>query len=64
MAEGQAVAARELRRLLGLPLNWLIIWHSVTSISPMSIAKPSSSGTSLDADLAHADLAGEGMVLA
>ena len=29
-----------------LPTNWLTIWHSVTSISPISIAKSNSSGTS------------------
>ena len=30
---------------LALPLNWLTICTSVTSISPISTAKPSSSGT-------------------
>ena len=65
VAEGQPVAAGELRRTRpSEPLNWLIIWHSVTVISPISTAKPSSSGLELHRHLAHAYLAGEGVGVA
>ena len=47
-----------------MPVNWLTIWHSVTSMSPMSTANPSSSGTISTATVAEPDLAGERMIAA
>ena len=43
------------------PLNWFTIWHSVTVMSPMSMAKPSSGGSISTRHLADADFADEGM---
>jgi hypothetical protein len=64
MAEDQAVAAGELRRSsCELPLNWLTISHSVTSISPISMAKPSSSGTNSTGHMAERISPTKGCVL-
>ena len=61
VAEGEAVAAGEARRLVAVPVNWLIIWHSVTATRPSGTAKPSFVRDELDLDLAEPDLARERM---